>query len=361
MIHLRDYGYFEENYNFENRNQDNLIPARITELQRERYKLVCVHGEVSAVLLGAFYHETDTRENFPAVGDFVLIRYNPSGESGIAEVLPRKSKFSRTDFSGRGSYAKTVYEQVLATNFDYVFIVQSLNRDFNLRRFSRYLSAAWQSGGMPVLVLSKADLCDDFSEEYESAREIAPFVPIHVISTFTGFGLGELDEYLQAAKTVVFLGSSGVGKSSLLNKLCNRTVMNVGDIRDADSRGRHTTTHRQMTMLPNGALVIDTPGLREMGLWNASEGIGERFANIEELFSRCKFNDCSHTNEPGCAVNAALDDGTLSIYEWEEYLEQIMETEFNMSKAVYLRKKERRFKDIAKSLKKQAKEKRDFN
>ena len=350
MINLQDYGYRDDSS-----DHGDFIPARITELHRERYKVVCQHGECSATLIGSFYHETSSRKGYPAVGDFVLIRYNEQGESGIVKVLPRQSKFSRTDFSGRGSYAKTVYEQVVATNFDYVFIMVSLNRDFSLNRISRYLTAAWQSGGMPVVVLSKADLLDDFSDALEMTQSVARFVPIVVISTLTGFGLDELNEYLEPGKTVVFLGSSGVGKSSLLNCLAQREVMSTGEVRETDSRGRHTTTHRQMVRLPSGALVIDTPGLRELGLWNANESVSDRFSDIEELFCQCKFNDCSHTTELDCAIITALEEGILSEEEWQEYQMLKLEAVLMEDKAVYLRNKERRFKEIRKSMKKNKK------
>ena len=351
MINLQDYGYHNNIT-----NEGNLIPARITELHRERYKLVCEFGECPAKLTGLFYHEATAREEFPAVGDFVLIRHNTDGESGIVKVLPRTSKFSRTDFSGRGPHAKTVYEQVVATNFDYVFIMVSLNRDFNLNRISRYLSASWQSGGMPIVILSKADLVDDCNEAIEAVRAVAPAVPVFAISTLTGFGLECLDEFLQPGKTIVFLGSSGVGKSSLLNHLADENIMSTGSIRESDSRGRHTTTHRQMVRLPCGALIIDTPGMRELGLWNAVDSVGERFSDIERLFAECKFNDCTHVNEPGCAVLAALDEGMLSEADWDDYCRQKFEAEFVEEKAVYLRKKEKRFKEIAKLLKKKKQE-----
>ena len=351
MTNLQDYGYL-----FDITNDGELIPARITELHRERYKVMCEFGECPAKLVGLFYHEATAREEFPAVGDFVLIRYNASGESGIVKVLPRTSKFSRTDFSGRGSYAKTVYEQVVATNFDYVFIMVSLNRDFNLNRISRYLSASWQSGGTPIIILTKADLVDDFSEAVEVTMSVAPSVPVLAISTRTSFGLERLSEFLLPGKTIVFLGSSGVGKSSLLNHLVGKDIMTTGTIRESDSRGRHTTTHRQMVRLPSGALIIDTPGMRELGLWNAVDSIGERFTDIERLFDECRFNDCTHTNEPGCAVLAALDDGTLSESDWDDYQRQMFEAEFVEEKAVYLRNKEKRFKQIAKLLKKKRRE-----
>ncbi len=349
MINLQDYGYQDE---FDGKGScDDLMAARVVELHRERYKIVCKHGECPARLTGSFRHETIVTEDFPAVGDFVLIRYNENGESGIVKVLPRKSKFSRTNFSGRDPNAEAVREQVVAANFDYVFIMVSLNRDFNLNRISRYLTAAWQSGGMPVVLLTKSDLLDDFSGEYEAAMDVAQFASVHVVSTQTGFGLENLNEYLQPGKTIVFLGSSGVGKSSLVNFLVGKDLMVVSDIRKKDDRGRHTTTGRQLIMLENGAMLIDTPGMRELGLWNANDGLEHSFADVEQYFGHCKFNDCRHRTEPGCAVKNAIRNGELSQERWESYQQLETETRFTEDKAGYLREKEQWHKDIMKQLK----------
>ena len=356
MINLQDYGC-PDDFGCGNFSGD-LMPARIIELHRERYKIVCKHGECSARLSGSFRHETVATEGFPVVGDFVLIRYNDSGESGIAKMLPRKTKFSRSDFSGRDA-TESACEQVVAANFDYVFVMVSLNRDFNVNRISRYLTAAWQSGGMPVVLLTKSDLLDDFSGEYEAAMEVAQFAPVHVISAHTGFGLENLDEYLRPGKTIVFLGSSGVGKSSLINVLAGKEIMTVSEIREKDDRGRHATTFRQLVMLENGTMVIDTPGMRELGLWNAGDGLEQSFADVEQYFGQCKFNDCRHRTEPGCAVKEAIQNGQLSQDRWENYQRLEIEIRFNEDKAGYLREKEQWHKDIMKQLK-QKKETTDY-
>jgi len=343
MNNLKLYGYTETIT-----PHDGLLPARVTDHRGARYTVATEHGEVAAVLKGAFYHNADAQEDFPCVGDYVLLQHNDGGDSRIAELLPRRSKFSRADFSGHGAgYAKTILEQVVAANFDYVFILSSLNWDFNINRIMRYLTQARRSGGQPVIILTKADLVEDFSDKLSVVNNAAPDVPVQVVSAHTGFGTDSLDEYLQPCKTMVFLGMSGVGKSSLLNTLMNQNVMAVNAIREDDSRGRHTTTHRQLFTLPSGAMVIDTPGMRELGLFNADEGISAGFTNVEELFSHCRFVDCRHQTEPGCAVVAALADGSLPIERWEQYLSQKQENKFANDKMGYLQEKKAWHKEIA--------------
>ena len=342
-IDLAQYGYHETIP-----PPDGLIAGRVTELRREQYTVITPRGEVTAELKGTFYHQAEERGDFPSVGDFVLLRYNDSGASLIAELLPRRSKFSRADFSGHGTgYAKTVLEQVVATNFDYVFIVSSLNLDFNVSRILRYVTQARRSGGQPVVILTKADLAQDCDTPLDAVRAAAPDVPVHTVSAHTGFGLVDLKPYLQPGQTVVFLGMSGVGKSSLLNALMAQEVMAVNAIREGDSRGRHTTTHRQLFLLPGGAMVIDTPGMRELGLFDAEEGISAGYADVEELFGQCRFSDCGHKTEPGCAVLAALADGSLPPERWERYCAQKQENKFVEDKAGYLRAKTARHKEIA--------------
>lgn len=305
------------------------IPARIVEVHRDLYKVICIHGEVPARLKGSFFREARERGDFPAVGDYAALLYRPDEDSLITKILPRKSKFSRTDFSGHAaSCAKTVLEQVVAANFDYVFIVSSLNLDFSTGRIARYLTQARQSGSVPVVILTKADLCSDAEEKVLAVREIAKDVEVIPLSSHTGAGLGSLQPYLEPGRTIVFLGMSGVGKSSLLNALAGRSIMHVGGIRESDARGHHTTTHRQLVRLPSGAMVIDTPGMRELGLWDAGDGIRTAFADIEEIISRCRFSDCRHLTESGCAVKAALADKSLSEKEWKNYLTQKRETVF---------------------------------
>jgi len=354
LIDLKEYGYTEPQS-----PASDTIPGRVTEHQREKYTVITQHGEVIASLKGTYYHSAAQREDFPCVGDFVLLQYNPTGDSRIAELLPRKSKFSRADFSGHAAgYVKTIREQVVAANFDYVFILSSLNADFRVNRILRYMTQAWQSGGIPVVILTKADLVEDYTAHIAEIKSAAAFdVPVHAISSHTGQGLEGLNEYLQPGKTMVFLGMSGVGKSSLLNALMAQEVMAVKAIREDDSRGRHTTTHRQLFMLPTGAMVIDTPGMRELGLFDAGEGISQGFADVEALFAECRFRDCAHKTEPGCAIRAAIVNKTLSPERWERYLAQQRENRFVDNKAAAIREKREAYKSIAlysKALKKEA-------
>ncbi len=344
---LNQYGYIQTEP-----LPEGLTPGRVTELRREHYTVMTPFGETAATLKGRFYYDNQTREAYPCVGDFVLLEYQASGASRIAQLLPRRTKFSRADFSGHAAgYVKTVLEQVVAANFDTVFILSSLNLDFSISRIARYLTQARQSGAQPVVVLTKADLANNAAQAEAQVLALAPDVPVHAVSSHTGFGLDTLSRYLRPGQTIVFLGMSGVGKSSLLNTLMQQEVMAVRQIREDDSRGRHTTTHRQLFLLPSGAMVIDTPGMRELGLFDAEDGIGVSFADVEALFAQCRFHDCCHQTEPGCAVTAALQNGTLSQERWNSYLAQQRENRFVNGKAAYLTGKQAHQKSIARRCK----------
>lgn len=345
MIELTDYGFPDTNGEYNDK-----LPARVTAVHRGLWEVVCAHGTLPAQLKTASYYGVDDAE-FPAVGDFVLLQYEPGSTALITETLPRRSKFSRNDFSGHGAgYAKTILEQVVAANFDYVFIMASLNYDFNVKRTERYLVQAWQSGATPVIVLTKADLMEDYSEQLALLGPCAAGVDVVPVSARSGEGLDRLAPYLEKGKTVVFLGSSGVGKSTLVNALAGEELMKVNTIREDDSKGRHTTTHRQMILLPCGAMIIDTPGMRELGLWDADSGMTEAFTDVEELMGRCRFSDCTHGNEPGCAVNAALADGTLGEERWQDYLALRRELSFIENKAAYGRVQAQKFKNITRQI-----------
>jgi len=341
MLKLTDFGFTPNTLLIPEATQTASI-ARITAVHRERYELVTDVGAASAKLKSSKYlNNSDTQ--FPTVGDFVEIDYNPAGDSRIIATLPRKTFFSRRDPTpGRG-------EQAIAANFDYVFIMQSLNHDFNISRLERYLALAWQSGAVPCVMLTKSDLVEDYTEQLRQVEATAVGVSVYAVSAKTGAGLDALSDFIKPRKTIVFLGSSGVGKSSLVNALMNDEVMAVKEIREDDSKGRHTTTHRQLFMLPSGAMLIDTPGMRELGLWEAGEGLRETFADVEEFLAsaNCKFSDCRHESEPGCAIKLALESGELSRERWENYLKLKQDVSFSEDKAEYLRLKSARNKGIA--------------
>ena len=316
-------------------------PARITAVHKERYALVCEHGEAYGRLKTKEYY--GGLEEFPTAGDFVLIDYNPDGDSRIVKTLPRRTFFSRRDPApGRG-------EQAVAANFDCVFIMQSMNQNFNARRLERYLTLAWQSGAAPVVVLTKADLAADREYYIRTAESLAAGAPVYAVSAKTGAGLDALAAYVSPGKTVVFLGSSGVGKSSLVNALAGEEIMSVSGIREQDGRGRHTTTHRQLILLPNGAMIIDTPGMRELGMWDVTDGLGEAFADVEQYLGKCRFGNCRHQTEPGCAIKEAIANGELSRERWESYVNLKKEARYADDKTSFLRQKQQKFKNIAKT------------
>ncbi|PKM61608.1 MAG: ribosome small subunit-dependent GTPase A [Firmicutes bacterium HGW-Firmicutes-21] len=339
MTDIFDYGYMPTS---EISDIDKDEVARISAVHKERYEIVCKYGTASARLKSSVYYSGKEYEPFPTTGDFVRIIYSDCGDSQIIKTLPRQSFFSRRDPSpGRG-------EQAVSANFDYVFILSSLNHDLNIKRLQRYLTLSWQSGAVPVVILNKADLVDDYSEQLRMVEKVAVGVGVHAVSAKSGYGLDMLSEYLKPRKTIVFLGSSGVGKSSLLNALCGEEAMKVNDIREDDSKGRHTTTHRQLNMLPNGVMIIDTPGMRELGMWDVSEGLGEAFGDVEDYLGKCRFNDCTHGNEPGCAIKEAIENGALPAERWESYLQLKKEAKFTDDKAGYMKDKQQWQKDIAK-------------
>lgn len=331
MIDLKNYGFDPDILP----PDANGIPARITAVFKERYEIICEHDSKYARLKSSVYYGSG-QEDFPTTGDFVLINYINSGDSIIIKTLPRKSKFARNDFSGHGvAYVKTVIEQIVAANFDYVFIMASINYNLNIRRIERYLSLAWQSGAIPIVILNKADLVTDHTKYVNAVEEAAIGVDVIAISAKTGYGLDKLTKYLNPKKTIVFLGSSGVGKSSLVNILAQDEIMTVKAIREDDSMGRHTTTHRQLIMLNNGVMIIDTPGMRELGMWDVDTGLSDTFIDIEQLLDNCKFTNCKHTSEPDCAIKNAIASGELSQGRWDNYLQLRKEAKFADRKAKY--------------------------
>ena len=328
-------------------NHTNLpdIPARVTAVHKERYEIVCQHGITHAKLKTKEYYVNT--QDFPTAGDFVMVNYIENGDSQITATLPRRTFFSRRE---PGPIPR---EQAVAANFDYVFIMQSLNQDFSPKRLERYLTLAWQSGATPVILLTKADLVEDYWDYLTQVERVAAGVNIHVVSAHTGYGLPRLNAYLLPGTTVVFLGSSGVGKSSLVNALAGEEIMAVSAIREDDSKGRHTTTHRQLIRLKSGVMIIDTPGMRELGMWDVSEGLADAFADVEQFLGRCRFSDCKHEREPGCAIKAAIAAGELELSRWESYQKLREEA---MDRDEMMRRKQEWSKGVAKFSRQRKKE-----
>ena len=316
MYSLEDIGWnahFQQQ--LEQLNTPGTVPARVAEELRGAYRLHTAFGLVPAVVPGRMLHRAAAREDLPAVGDWVLAGPLPGEERMLVlDLLDRRSKLSRQQAGEK------LGEQILAANVDTVFLVASLNKELNLRRIERFLTAVWESGARPVIALNKADLSEDGGALRSDVESVAPGVAVFVTSAVTGDGVTELAAQLAPGATAVFIGSSGVGKSSLINRITGEDSQVVSDVRDGDDRGRHTTTTRQMLILPGRGIIIDTPGLRELQLWDSGEnGSSQVFAEIEELAAACAFSDCRHESEPGCAVRAALEEERLNEDRFSSY------------------------------------------
>jgi ribosome biogenesis GTPase len=293
----------------------HVTPARVAIEFNFNYRLYTEAGEADAVAAGRLKHHAGRRSDLPAVGDWVAVRQRPNEDRGaIVAVLPRRSKFSR---KGAG---ETTEEQVVATNVDVVFIVMALDGDYNLRRLERYLLLARDSGAAPVILLTKPDLSASVEEQASNVRVLAGDMPVHVLSPRHGEGLEQVASYLGSGRTAALLGSSGVGKSTIINRLVGDDLRPTREVRAADSRGRHTTTHRELVVLPDGGLLIDTPGMRELQLWDVGEAVRETFEDIDALAVACHFTDCRHRDEPRCAVKAAVAEGTIPAERLASYL-----------------------------------------
>lgn len=284
--------------------------GRISEVHKSSFVIRYGTEEFPAKLSGKFYQKESM---FPVVGDYVKFQYNTQGESRIIEICERKNFLTRPDT------AKSMKEQPMAANIDYAFLVMSLNDNFNLNRAVRYATTVLQEGVQPVAILTKADLCENVENLKMQFKQMLPQIKVHAVSALTGDGMNELNEYLQPGITIALLGSSGVGKSTLVNALAGTEIMKTGGIREKDAKGRHTTTYRNMIELPSGVIVIDTPGMREIGLCDVDEGLDDTFGDITELAMKCRFRNCTHTNEPRCAVKQAIENGSLSQERFELY------------------------------------------
>jgi ribosome biogenesis GTPase len=325
----------------------DVVPGRVSLEHQHIYRVLTERGEHLARIAGRLRHEASTAVEYPAVGDWVALRSRP-GElrSTILEVLPRRSRFSR---KVAGDVTR---EQIVAANIDTVFLTTGLDGDFNLRRIERYLVTAWESGAQPVVLLTKADLCDDPEATVRDVEAIASGAPVHATSARQNHGLDILEQYLGPGRTVALLGSSGVGKSTLINRLLGREQQRTAAVSAYKARGRHTTTNRELILLPGGGLVIDTPGLREIQLWEVGGSIGATFADIEALAAGCHFGDCRHETEPRCAVRRAAAEGALPSDRLESYLKLRREADHvaeKQDKLAQLQNK-RKWKTIHKSM-----------
>lgn len=290
-----------------------LYLARITRQHRELYTVVCQEGELIAAVSGKLAHNAAAQTDYPVVGDWVMIDRQSAntGNAVIHHILSRKTLLTRQE---AGSAAA---QQAIAANIDTIFICMSLNADFNLRRLERYLAIAWDSMATPVIVLTKADLCQDLPQKMHQLLDVSVGVDTLYCSAQNPQSLNALTAYVQPGTTVAFIGSSGVGKSTLINRLMGTEVLHTQTIRQKDDRGRHTTTHRQLLALPGGGVVIDTPGMRELQIYTGN--ISKTFEDIEELAALCKYSDCSHNTEPGCAIQAAIQNGSLPQKRYESW------------------------------------------
>jgi ribosome biogenesis GTPase len=296
-------------------DKPDLEPARVLIEFNHNYRVVIASGERDAVLAGRMKHRAMSRADLPAVGDWVVIRRRAEEARGaITAVLDRRSRFSRR------MAGQITDEQVVAANVDVVFLVMALDGDFSPRRLQRYLLMARESGASPVVLLTKPDLTTDLPMRLAESVAVAGDVPVHVLSPKMNEGIEQVGQYLIAARTGALLGSSGVGKSTIINCLVGADVQKTREVRDTDSKGRHTTTHRELVMLPGGGLVIDTPGMRELQLWDAAEGIRGTFEDVETLAAGCRFTDCRHRGEPDCAVTGAVAAGVLAPERLDSYL-----------------------------------------
>lgn len=311
---LEELGWNERlSAEFEPHRARRLEPGRVAAEHRNEIRLYTEAGEIFANVAGRLRHHARGPADLPVVGDWIVYKPLPGEERGTVQaVLGRSSCFSR-----KAVGAKT-QEQVIAANVDTLFVVSALDGEVNPRRLERYLALAWESGAAPVLALTKADLCENPEARVEAARAVAGAAPVHAVNGRTGEGVEELRQYLSGSRTGAMVGSSGVGKSTLINRLAGHEAQRTAEVRE-DGKGRHTTVHRELLRIPGGGLLIDTPGMRELQMWDSGTGLADAFSDILELGTRCRFTDCRHENEPGCAVAAALANGALDSSRFENF------------------------------------------
>lgn len=303
---------------FQRYSQEHLIAGRIYRGQHGRHQVWTGQGEIETELSGRFRQPGWQGSDDPVVGDWVVVRPDPPR---IEAVLPRKTKFSRKQAGARTE------EQILAANIDVLFLVTGLDRDFNLRRLERYLVLAWESGASPVIVLNKADLSVDPGHLLREVRSVAVGAPVFLVSALTGMGMDDLESQMLAGHTAALIGSSGAGKSTIVNRLLGYEAQRVQEVVGRDGRGRHTTTHRELILMPGGWLLMDLPGIRELQLWGEEDSVGRTFPDIEALAAQCRFRDCRHQGEPGCAIRDAEQQGAIDSARLGSYLKLRREIE----------------------------------
>lgn len=335
---------------------EGLLPGRVALEHTHIYRVLTESGERLARVAGRLRHQASTRADFPAVGDWVALEPAPhGGDARIAALLPRRSRFSRR------AAGDPTEEQVVAANIDTIFLVAGLDGDFNPRRIERYLLVAWESGAAPVIVLNKADVVENAASMAASVRAIAGGAPVHAISCRVPGAVDVLRQYLGLGETGALLGSSGVGKSTIVNRLIGHDLLRTRDVRESDSRGRHTSTARQLVLLPDSGILIDTPGMREIQLWDTGEALTGAFADIEALADSCRFRDCRHRQEPDCAARAAVDRGDLPPGRLESYRKLQDEQAYHARQTDQRAQidEKRRWKSLTKAANKRIKEKED--